>query len=698
MQNNQYQSMIENLSIGYAYHNILCDAQGIPCDYEFVEINAAFEKIFGRKKTDVIGKKISELTPHLNHDTWISIYGKIASEGGTTEFQQYLEDLDKWIKVNVYCPEPGAFITWIIDITKEIQEVEEKSLLLKIAQDIIFEIDENYILRNVIVADESMLFLPRNDILNQRLTDLMPSELSMNFARLFKEAKLTEKKQQLTYPSLSGLEWFHASVTHALSRSGKSKYIISIREMTKQKQIEDELAMKTEELERFFYINPDLLCIADMDGNFIKVNKAWEDLLGLTREQLEHSKYLDFVHPEDVQLTKDSMKELAEGNQIIQFVNRYRSKDDTYKYIEWCSQPYGNVVYAAARDITSHKEALDRIHYLSFCDQLTGVYNRRFYEDELKRMDTKENLPLSVIMSDVNSLKLINDTFGHSSGDDLLKLAASVIQENCNENDIVCRIGGDEFAIIMPNTSYREAENIVHKINTATNGVTVNWIALSIAFGWDTKTFPEQDIDDVFKKSEERMYQRKLAANSEVNQRVIDNIMSGVYEKSPMEKQHALEVSELGAQIAEALGMQKHEVDQLRIAASLHDIGKIVVKASLLHKKEPLTPNERYEIERHAEAGFRILNSCSQTAEFARLVLYHHEWWNGTGYPHGLKGEEIPLQSRIIAVAEAYQMMISELPYRKAMRKEDAIAEIQKYAGVQFDPYISQVIAKMISE
>jgi PAS domain S-box-containing protein len=234
MINVNYRSIIENSPIGYAYHKVICDEKGLPCDYEFSDVNIAFGRLTGIDISNLVGKKISEIiTDKTERDFWIKLYGDIALNGGSKQFQQYSDALKRHYQIYAYSPEKGRFITWLSDVS--------------------------------------------------------------------------------------------------------------------------DLKMKTEELERFFDINLDLLCIADLEGNFIKVNKAWEKILGYLTKDLENRKFLDFVHPEDLDATLNALKKLGQNEQVLNFVNRYKSYDGSYRYIEWRSQPHGNLVYAAARDITDRK-------------------------------------------------------------------------------------------------------------------------------------------------------------------------------------------------------------------------------------------------------------------------------------------------------------------------------------------------------
>lgn len=339
------------------------------------------------------------------------------------------------------------------------------------------------------------------------------------------------------------------------------------------------------------------------------------------------------------------------------------------------------------------------ISYLSYHDVLTGLYNRRFYEEEIQRMDVKKNLPISIIMGDINGLKLINDAFGHGIGDKLLKVAANSIETRCRRDDVIARWGGDEFVILLPKTEKIEAEKIVKEIKSLYSQKRIHGVDGSISFGWDTKEGIDEDIIKVLKNAEDDMYRTKTIENESVRSAMINTIVKTLHEKNPREESHSKRVSELCEAIGLASGLSEIEVNKLRVGGLLHDIGKIAIEQSILNKPGKLTEQEWTEIKRHPEIGYRILSSSHEMLELTEGVLSHHEKWDGTGYPKGLKGEAIPKVARIIAIADTYDAMTSERSYRKALSEEVVLAEICKNSGTQFDPEIVQIfIGKVVGK
>jgi|GEM_PF-548356 len=340
--------------------------------------------------------------------------------------------------------------------------------------------------------------------------------------------------------------------------------------------------------------------------------------------------------------------------------------------------------------------ARERIEFLSFHDHLTGLHNRRYYDEELERMDQEKCVPLVLAMVDVNGLKLTNDAFGHKIGDQLLERVACILKSACRDDDFVARVGGDEFVLLLPRTDADYADKIIERINHAIAEEKINNVTLSVSIGYAVRQKMTEDINDIFKRAEDDMYKHKLSESMSMRSNTIELIMRTLFEKSNREMLHSKRVSSLCVSIAEEMALNKDEINQLRTAGLMHDIGKIGIDENILNKDSSLQTLEWNEIVRHPEIGYRILSSVNEFSEIAEFILSHHERWDGTGYPRGLKGEKICLQARIIAVADAFDAMTSDRPYRKALNIEEAVLEIEKNAAVQFDPNIAGLFIKRV--
>ncbi len=356
----------------------------------------------------------------------------------------------------------------------------------------------------------------------------------------------------------------------------------------------------------------------------------------------------------------------------------------------------GLLILAIFKNMTIEKQMKEKLSYLSYHDQLTGLYNRRFFEEELIQLDIENALPLTIVMADVNGLKLINDSFGHASGDELLKKVAQIMKKGFRKDDIIARLSGDEFVVLLPNTNMSRTEQILKNIKALASAGKVGTIDISISFGYQTMSNKEEKIQDVLKKAEDYMYKKKLFEGPSIRGKTINTIISTLHEKNKREEQHSHRVSKLCESMGIALGLPEDEIKELKTVGLLHDIGKVAVEETILNKPGKLTDEEWEEIKRHPEIGYRILSTVNDLSEMAGYVLAHHERYDGKGYPKGLKGENIPLQSRIIAIADTYDAMVSERSYRNALPEEVAIEELKKNAGSQFDVKLTKIFIEKI--
>lgn len=350
-------------------------------------------------------------------------------------------------------------------------------------------------------------------------------------------------------------------------------------------------------------------------------------------------------------------------------------------------------------DITDRKREEKRIKYLSCHDSMTGLYNRGFFELKMQELDTEENLPVSLIYIDLNGLKMMNDTFGHTSGDRLILKVAEVLKENCRKGNIAARVGGDEFCVLLPQAKLDEAKQLAGKLKEEFSRYKINSVSCSMAFGTAVKRKPYQRIEKVMEAAETEMYREKSVSRKSFGLEAIKSIINTLYEKRPCEKRHSEEVGRLCGEMGAVMGLPESEIKMLKNAGYLHDIGKIALSDEILGKgpNAPLTESEAYMFRQHPATGYRLLNLSEETLALANGVYGHHERWDGSGYPKGLKGSEIPLISRIICVAEAYERIQTRANCREESRAE-ALRAIQCGAGTLFDPQIAGAFLRMMAD
>ncbi len=326
---------------------------------------------------------------------------------------------------------------------------------------------------------------------------------------------------------------------------------------------------------------------------------------------------------------------------------------------------------------------------INYHDQLTGLFSRRYFEESLELLNGPKHLPLAIFMIDVNGLKLTNDAFGHSMGDQLLKKVANHLKIHCGEDGFVARIGGDEFVIIRPNITRKEAQKLIDEMYHTINNDQLEQIVISISIGLAVRMSMEESMKETFTRSENNMFQKKITEEQSMRNQTIQMIMQTLNQKNEREKLHSVKVSEISKEIGKAMGFNSQQLGEVETAGLLHDIGKISIRDEVLNKPGKLTDEEYAEIKKHPESSYEILKSVDAYSSLANAALSHHERYDGKGYPNGLKGENIPLFARIICVADAYEAMIADRSYRKGMPHEAALEEIRRNSGTQFDPVIA---------
>ena len=353
-------------------------------------------------------------------------------------------------------------------------------------------------------------------------------------------------------------------------------------------------------------------------------------------------------------------------------------------------------------DISEAKKREKEILYLSYHDILTGIYNRTYLDFELKRLDTKRQLPFGIIMGDVNGLKITNDVFGHEAGDELLKKVAEVLKNSCRQEDIIGRWGGDEFIVLLPNTSDEEAHTVLRRIMRDFENLdqkdSINGLLPNMSLGYGVKISEDEDIYSTLKVAESNMYKRKMLANESMHSSIIASMKVTLYEKSNETEAHSNRLYKNCFELGKKYNLSEDEFNDLELVCLLHDIGKIAISDTILKKPGPLNKEEWIEMKRHPEIGFRIAQATPELKKAAKYILYHHEKFDGTGYPKGLKGFNIPLIDRILSVVDSYDAMINDRTYRKAMSKENAIQELVDNSGTQFDPEVVKLFIEQVKE
>ncbi|MBI2777867.1 MAG: diguanylate cyclase [Chloroflexi bacterium] len=383
-----------------------------------------------------------------------------------------------------------------------------------------------------------------------------------------------------------------------------------------------------------------------------------------------------------------------------------------------------------AAAVTTLGATMAEAHSEATTDLLTGIPNRAatigtlFTEVE---RSLRYRRPLAVAFADIDHFKTINDTYGHEAGDIVLKGVAATLRENVRASDRVGRYGGEEFMVILPETSVDEAAMLADKLRLLVasqvyampDGTEVRvTISLGVTGGTDRLS-----VDALVREADAAMYSAKALGRDQVYAFEEPNDDSTIV-RSPISPAGRTTAMDLGRQahgaaaealaaiisplphyrgqpsaliativtsLARQLSLPDHEIDKIRVAALLHDVGKVGIPQDILEKPSSLTPAEWRSVVQHPRIGQVILEQATTLRDAVPIILHHHERFGGAGYPYGLRGHEIPLGARIVAIADAYDAMIQDRPYKKAISHEAAVEELRSHAGTQFDPELVEI-------
>lgn len=374
---------------------------------------------------------------------------------------------------------------------------------------------------------------------------------------------------------------------------------------------------------------------------------------------------------------------------VALFDNIYSS----YRFPEWDS----DVLLSLCNQFAFAVENINlfrSIQHVAQRDKLTSLYNRAYFEEIITQLNSHDYLPLSLIIGDVNGLKITNDVFGHLEGDNLLTSIAEILKSSCRPDDIIARWGGDEYIILLPRTDYETTGQICQNIQKACRKSKATAVQLSISLGYDTKTREDEDILLILKKAEDMMYYNKQIDREQFKRNFVDSVKNFLEERCDENPEHFDMLIDLANKFGIVLGLSEHEKASLKYLSYFHDVGKISINESLLKKQDLLSFEDWDSIKKHPSIGARIAQSSLDLSYIAEDILCHHERWDGKGYPQGKKGLEIPKLARIFAILDAYAVMVQGRPYKPAISHEEAVKRLEEGAASQFDPNLVDVFCR----
>ena len=555
----------------------------------------------------------------------------------------------------------------------------------------------------------------REEVIGKWFGDFLPANYLEAFKRNFPLFK-SKGQTQIEFEMLGKNEKkisisFEGRIGYDADGEFKQTHCI-LQDVTQRKVAEEALRLSEEKYRKITENTSDVIWTVDLNLNTTFVSPSIERLVG-------ESVQAHLSRPMEQKFPPESMKKIQEllVDELEQ--DAYRDKKRT-RLIElehyradgsslWLEMNVSIIrdeneqiigFQGVSRDITALKKMQEELHYLVEHDELTGLFNRRRYEKEIERLDVKEQLPLSIIIADINGLKLINDSFGPAEGDKIIVESANLIRSCCQKDEILFRTGGDEFSILLPKTDLPTALKVLMNIQAAAeqynSSVHSEAYFVNLSLGADTKESVEMDFKLVSKRAADYMNQRKLLEKNSSYSAILDSIKATMFEKSHETEEHSERMSQLSREVGLKLKLSQLELDHIELLAKLHDIGKVGIPERILKKPGKLSEEEWVEMKKHPEIGYRIAMSSPNLAPIAVYILHHHERWDGNGYPQNLKGEEIPLISRIVGVVDAYDAMTEDRIYRKALTHDEAVEELKRCSATQFDPQVVEVFIQII--
>ncbi|MFP4078628.1 MAG: methylated-DNA--[protein]-cysteine S-methyltransferase [Candidatus Izemoplasmataceae bacterium] len=424
----------------------------------------------------------------------------------------------------------------------------------------------------------------------------------------------------------------------------------------------------------------------------LDMNDAYASLFGFDKTEVIGRRIEDVMHTSSPPFL-DRFKSLALSGGSETFKRYYAVLGKTYRF---SAVSCGDGKFATLMLNLSTEETLkQKMHDLVYRDALTGLYNRRYYEETVPFFVQEHNFPLAVILFDINALKLANDAFGHETGDELIRRLSGMIGRWLKTDAWMARLGGDEFIVLIPRVTQDEVFACMESSTKDISRTHVNNIPLSFAYGVAFMDSGD-DFDVVYKLAESRLYAHKLKHAASVRRHMLQLIERTLLEKVPWMRSHVDRVQNMSIQLARALEFSEDDEHKVALAARFHDIGKTAIDSRILNKRMRLTDKETLEMNRHPEIGYRIMGALNTYSEIADCILKHHENVDGSGYPLGLKQQEIPLISRILRITETYDAMVSNRPYSPAVAPHKAQARLYQRRGIEFDADLCDLFLRKV--
>lgn len=475
--------------------------------------------------------------------------------------------------------------------------------------------------------------------------------------------------------------------------------IIGLGEESFRKNYYSELQEKILELEKMNVRNkallktiPDMLFVSDSRGYVTPFSFSSEKINPMTVEILRNKNITS--------LLKEGINKAVKFRELITFDFNLEKPEGFYYFEARISTSEIDEVLIMIRDITERVLMERRLREMAEKDGLTGLYNRNYFEDQYKKYELVMPDSLALILIDIDGLKLVNDTLGHIAGDKVMISVSNILKEVFPASALIARVGGDEFAVVLENRIIAEIESELEKLDNHLSYYNSGEEVFTISLSWGYAYVQGQNINTslFFQEADNNMHQNKMLKEASTKNNLVKTLMKALEAKDYITEGHADRMGHLADLIARKMKLTHNQIDKIKLLTKFHDIGKVGIPDSILKKPGKLTEEEWEIMKTHSSIGERIANESNELKEISYYILTHQERWDGKGYPLGLKEDEIPVESRILALADTFDAMTNDRPYRKALSYKDTIEEIERNSGTQFDPEIVKIFKEVINK